>query len=274
MRYKKTTKDLQKRVKVNIIILYLLILTAMYRKIFSTTYAYTLRKIFGVTLIVFLALTVKVDFIGETDEVVQFDYLAAKEIHGTASLEFCQTYQKGKDIENPLHILLEELCESEEEQIDHYEDILPIRDFTFLCDQSSLLCKKTLFNGSFSQQEKADYFGQVGTLVNDMDRITKRGAKLVEVFTQILINQIKGNRRGSSTWTKLTMNLGGLKYKNEFFQVLTHEVGHIMDLGALQGKSKTKHQFFTEFGKAVFAVDDPSLEYYQYSRQSETIRKS
>jgi hypothetical protein len=47
-----------------------------------------------------------------------------------------------------------------------------------------------------------------------------------------------------------------------------------MDLGALQGKSKTKHQFFTEFGKMVFTIDDPSLEYYQYSRQSETIRKS
>jgi hypothetical protein len=55
---------------------------------------------------------------------------------------------------------------------------------------------------------------------------------------------------------------------------LTHEVGHIIDLGALQGKSKTKHQLFTEFGKAVFTIDDPSLEYYEYSRQSETIRKS
>ncbi|MDR2415739.1 MAG: hypothetical protein LBD75_03935 [Candidatus Peribacteria bacterium] len=86
----------------------------MYLKIFFTTYAYTLRKILGVTLIVYLALTIKVDFIGETDEVVQFDYLAEKEIHGTASLAFCQTYQKGKDTNNPLHIILEELCEGEE----------------------------------------------------------------------------------------------------------------------------------------------------------------
>jgi len=47
-----------------------------------------------------------------------------------------------------------------------------------------------------------------------------------------------------------------------------------MDLGALQGKSKIKSNLYTEFGKKNFAIDDPSLEYYKYSRQSETIRKS
>ncbi|MDR2190630.1 MAG: hypothetical protein LBP53_05620 [Candidatus Peribacteria bacterium] len=70
------------------------------------------------------------------------------------------------------------------------------------------------------------------------------------------------------------MNIGGLKYPDEFFQVLTHEAGHIVDLGSLQGKSSSKSNVFTEFGKKVFAIDDPSLEYYRYSRQSETIRKS
>lgn len=95
-----------------------------------------------------------------------------------------------------------------------------------------------------------------------------------KVFTAILINQLKGSRRGSSSWTKLTMNLGGLKYDDEFRQVFTHEVGHIVDLGALQGKSRTKNPLFTEFGKQKFAIDDPSIEYYKYSRQSETIRKS
>jgi hypothetical protein len=69
------------------------------------------------------------------------------------------------------------------------------------------------------------------------------------------------------------MNLGGMKYDDEFWQVFTHEAGHIMDLGALQGKSKTKSTVFTEFGKKNFAIDDPSLEYYKYSRQSETVRK-
>ncbi|MDR0369518.1 MAG: hypothetical protein LBH96_03140 [Candidatus Peribacteria bacterium] len=88
-----------------------------------------------------------------------------------------------------------------------------------------------------------------------------------------IINKLKADRRGSAGWSKITLNLGGMKYDNEYFQVLTHEMGHIVDLGSLQGKSKTKHSNFTEFGKSVFSIDDPSLEYYKYSRQSENIRK-
>ncbi|MDR0283164.1 MAG: hypothetical protein LBI53_08015 [Candidatus Peribacteria bacterium] len=65
-----------------------------------------------------------------------------------------------------------------------------------------------------------------------------------------------------------------MKYDGEYFQVLTHELGHIMDLGALQGVSRLKNAWFTEFGQVVFAVDDPSLEYYRYSRTSEKIRRS
>ncbi|MBQ9553424.1 hypothetical protein IJU97_00180 [bacterium] len=33
-------------------------------------------------------------------------------------------------------------------------------------------------------------------------------------------------------------------------------------------------QNYTEFGKVKFAKDDPSLEYYKYSRKSEDIRNS
>jgi len=65
-----------------------------------------------------------------------------------------------------------------------------------------------------------------------------------------------------------------MKYDGEYFQVLTHELGHIMDLGALQGMSRAKNVRFTEFDKVVFAIDDPSLEYYRYSRTSEKIRRS
>jgi len=51
-------------------------------------------------------------------------------------------------------------------------------------------------------------------------------------------------------------------------------MGHILDLGILQGSQKTIDQTYTEFGKAVFAIDDISLSYYRLSRDSESIRKS
>ena len=65
-----------------------------------------------------------------------------------------------------------------------------------------------------------------------------------------------------------------MKYDNEFFQVISHEMWHIIDLWWLQWTNKKKSQIFTEFNKSVFAIDDPSLEYYKYSRSSEKVRKS
>lgn len=53
---------------------------------------------------------------------------------------------------------------------------------------------------------------------------------------------------------------------------MTHEFGHIVDLGVLNGISKIQNGNYTEFGKVKFAIDDPSLEYYKYSRTSESIR--
>lgn len=56
--------------------------------------------------------------------------------------------------------------------------------------------------------------------------------------------------------------------------VLIHELGHIIDLGILQGQSKKKNTYFTEFGQESFAIDDISLQYYTLSRDSEYQRKN
>ena len=205
-----------------------------------TTYKYDVLKLLGVMGITFLALTIRVDFIGETDAVVQFDYLSA-----TTSI-------------------------AEDDEAEHDSSFW----FDDLCDEYKILCKKTTFNGSFSSVEKTDYFDQISSVVSLIDETARRGSYLENVFTAILINQAKGSRRGSAWWTKLTMNVWGLKYDDEFWQVFTHEVGHIMDLWALQGKSRIKSQNFTEFDKVVFTIDDPSLEYYKYSWVSETVRKN
>jgi hypothetical protein len=147
-------------------------------------------------------------------------------------------------------------------------------NFTQLCEAYNNLCAKTFWNGTFKPREKADYFNQITTIVGGIDTSIQKGKALEQVFSQILINQAKGNRRGSAGRTKLTINMGGMKYEDEFRQVFTHEVGHIVDLGSLQGQNKTQSALYTEFGNKAFALDDPSLEYYKYSRQSETIRKN
>lgn len=64
------------------------------------------------------------------------------------------------------------------------------------------------------------------------------------------------------------------KDSEEFYEVLVHELGHILDLGTLVGKATQLSPLYTEFNDPAFALDDPSLTYYQLSRASETRKHS
>jgi len=60
----------------------------------------------------------------------------------------------------------------------------------------------------------------------------------------------------------------------EFLQVLAHEMGHVIDLGAISGTSSQINPDYTEFGKAKFAVDDQSLAFYAISWSNEDTLRS
>ena len=117
-------------------------------------------------------------------------------------------------------------------------------------------------------------FAYSAYLLQILDKNIKNWSNPSDALLSMLINEQKWSRRGSANRNTITINLWWMKYDNEFFQVISHEMWHIVDLGWLQWTSKKKSQIFTEFNKAVFAIDDPSLEYYKYSRSSEKVRKS
>ncbi|MBO4204048.1 hypothetical protein J5893_04485 [bacterium] len=76
-----------------------------------------------------------------------------------------------------------------------------------LCQIFSSLCTVTKFNGTFTEDQKAEYFGEIVQIVMNTDEIKTKGYSLLKVLKQILINASKGARRGSSGWTKMTLNL-------------------------------------------------------------------
>ena len=237
---------------------------------FLSTHKSDIYKTIGVAIIAFLALTIRMHYITEPEAILQFDYLEEN-----ADIEHFANPEVENILAQILAILDEELPPSTVSE----DSSPPISSqktsiFDALCSSDKALCQKVSFNGTFSDKELYAYFKQFQFLVDEIDISAKRGDEVRIVLKNFILNQTKGSRRGSAGRDKLTINLGGIMYDNEYFQVLTHEMGHIVDLGSLQGKSKTKNANFTEFDKIVFAVDDPSLEYYKYSRQSETIRKS
>ncbi len=135
-------------------------------------------------------------------------------------------------------------------------------------------CNKIVWSGYFSDYDKIWYVSQYFVIFNFLDRGITEGSDIKKQFKTLVINSNAGKRRWGATWTKITINLDSFTDISQFWQVLTHEFWHIVDLWVLNGNSLSKNSNFTEFWKVKFSVDDPSLEYYKYSWTSEDIRKS
>ena len=144
----------------------------------------------------------------------------------------------------------------------------------YLCQQKPHYCQKIIYSGDFSSLDKFEYTSQYFTILSFLDEHKKFWLPVESALKTFIINSQKGKRRWGATASRITINLDSMGEKSEYRGVLTHEFGHIVDLGSLQGTQKNKNPDFTEFGKPKFATDDPSLEYYRFSRNSETIRKN
>lgn len=201
-------------------------------------------KVLGVAIAVYLALTVKIWLTWETDEITNYDYL-----------------------EN------ETTTEDKIENIDE-ENHWASSMFWQLCSKYQKICDKVSRVGTFTDTDKTTKFAYVAYLLRKLDMDITRGKNPSEALSAMLINGNKWTRRGSANRNTITINLWWIIHDNEFFQVISHEMWHIVDLWGLQWRSNQKNPIFTEFDKAVFSIDDPSLEYYKYSWSSETVRKS
>jgi hypothetical protein len=201
-------------------------------------------KVLGVAIAVYLALTIKIWITWETDEVTQFDYLENE----TKSEEIV-----GFDETNS-----------------HWAGSA----FAKLCSRYKSICNKVSRAGTFTEEDKTLKLAYVAYLLKKLDESISRWKNPSQALLSMVINNGKWARRGNANRDTITINLWWMSYDSEFFQVISHEMWHIVDLGWLQWTSKKKSQNFTEFNKAVFAIDDPSLDYYKYSRNSETVRKN
>ena len=146
--------------------------------------------------------------------------------------------------------------------------------FENLCNRITI-CEKIYFNGSFIDTEKYNYTRIVDRIVQFINDNGNEDKKMEEVISKIDINKGNGERRWSVQGRdSIVFNLWFVQSKKEFLELSTHEIGHIVDLWYIQWFSFKKDKNFTEFGKVVFAIDDPSLSFYKFSRDKEKIRKA
>ena len=146
--------------------------------------------------------------------------------------------------------------------------------FQTICDSNTTLCDEIQFVGDYTEKEKFLYLSSIFKVINFINDNLITQQKTENALTNLSINKDTGNRRWYATHDTVVLNLWSVQNSKEFLELVTHELGHILDLGVLQGADSMKSDIYTEFGRSVFSLDDISLKFYGLSRDNETIRKS
>ncbi len=140
------------------------------------------------------------------------------------------------------------------------------------CDAQVTLCKKILFIGEFSQTQKRHYQEIVIRQINRIDDILAHNVKLSDVLYSLTLHSEKGSRRWRAGSKTITLNMGNFHNDEEFIEILTHELWHIVDLSVLQWNSRLIQNSFYNVDNSFFRIDDPSVDFYTISRKNNTTR--
>ncbi len=76
--------------------------------------------------------------------------------------------------------------------------------------------------------------------------------------------------RGLSSSKKIILHTNSIDTSDELQSVFIHELGHIVDLGALKGTRGTRTKF--RDGKTPILSDDPSIKFYNLSWTSAKMK--
>ena len=138
-----------------------------------------------------------------------------------------------------------------------------------ICESQTLQCSKIQLQ--FSLPSSQEYYYALVTLLTIQELNTHLITTNSINHTIILKNE-NNKKRWYTSQNSVVVNIHNLS-ESEFFEVLVHELWHIIDLAIIVWWDKQKNNNYTEFQKAVFSIDDPSLTYYAVSRESEWVKK-
>ncbi|MBT4936653.1 hypothetical protein HON22_01935 [Candidatus Peregrinibacteria bacterium] len=68
-------------------------------------------------------------------------------------------------------------------------------------------------------------------------------------------------RRGLASFRSIYLGVDAIESEQELRRVLIHEIGHVVDLGALQGKRGSEKSAYKD-GSNSISVSDPSIDFY------------
>ena len=146
--------------------------------------------------------------------------------------------------------------------------------FQRICISNMSFCSKIKFEWDYEYKDKYMYLATSIYVLNNIEKNIQFGRTLTKQLDEIVINNEIWNRRWYATRDDITINLWTVNSYVEFFELLTHEMWHIVDLWMVRWFNNTKSNVYTEFSRKVFAKDDPSIDFYEISWQSEKVRRA
>lgn len=176
-----------------------------------------------------------------------------------------------QQVESDLNELLQTLSLNEHQS--PFAEAIARKKYDDMCQLFSSLCELISREGDFKRQEYYYYQGLFIILARYIDTSLNYSPTLSPTLERLTLYKDDSGRRWWAAHTVARINTQLITTNREFREVLTHEFGHIIDLGAIQWSTPVLDTNFTEFGKQAFSVDDPSLGFYRISRSNELVRK-
>jgi len=106
-----------------------------------------------------------------------------------------------------------------------------------------------------------------------LNYLSKSFPDITKKLYYIKIQKDKIWRRWYAWHHSLEINLKKWIWYEQFLEVLTHELWHVVDLWLINWKSNIKNQNYTEFWQKSFSIDDKSIIFYKLSWKSEKIKR-
>jgi hypothetical protein len=138
------------------------------------------------------------------------------------------------------------------------------------------LCEKVSFSDWYDEKQKTLYYSTINETIYAINSALSANNKptVSSMIGSISLYDGKSDRRGRGGSRTIIINTHDIVSLQEFREILTHEVAHIIDLGVLVWNSPVLDNTFAIGWKYIFTTDDPSLSFYRISRDTHTTRKA
>lgn len=230
---------------------------------------FIILKLLWAVIILYLWIKLSTYFTGEKISLVE------DEIYTTwsSSVEEYDESRKNSIQKHDIAAVEQEIAVDKYKDLDWEQNEFLLK-FQNMCLSNISLCAKIKFQWDFSQKDKYMYLASSIYVLKHLENNMQFGRPVKTQLKKISISNEVWARRGFANWDTVNINLWNVSSYVEFSELIAHEIWHVVDLGMIRWFSNQKSSVYTEFDRSVLEIDDPSIEFYKLSWQSEKIRNS